>query len=398
MLQDELGTLKDLVNDLTLIEPESNTFTTIGTTNILQAIQIACEQVKVGWLNAFFSEVPDHSLQRYFNFHLEGISNLSDTLFRIMQHNDHFSSDQELLMKIDDQLLSLIIHLKKYHERFFNDEVNSPILWRKKILHENEHIVVMLMGKLQKADLPVEQTAPIISYLKEMMDAERGGFYTFHSLTYYEGFIGALTAVMEDAGRNEDVLNRRLIELNFNSMAYADYRYNQMENQLRSLETQQEKVLLLLAERNKLQSVSLPANDSCHPRFPSITAMLDKWLCEQVIYVEEQKRLEPEMGLSPARPKLLLNLSVAQIACLLRVLYEAEGFGSTPLNDVFKFVTRHISSKKQGVISIGGLRKEYYSTTQVTAGKMIVLFQRLTAILKRIFFPLLVVASVISGV
>lgn len=397
-MQDELGPLKSLVDDLTLIEPENITFIAIRTPEMLQAMKIACDQVRSGWLAAFFSEAQDHSLQRYFNFHLEGISKLADTFFSFVQKTYHFGPDQESWMAINDQLIDLIIHLKKYHERFFNDQVNSPILWRRNVLLANEPVTLSLINKLQEPGLPVGQTGPAVSYLKDMMKAEEGGFYTFHSLTYYENFIHTLTRVLEDADLNEGELNRQLTELNFNHIAYAGYRYSQIEAQLRLLKTRQEKVRLLLEERNKLKSVPFFANSRCHPRFPSITAMLDKWLCEQVIYIEEQKRPEPEMELCPHRPKLLLNLSVAQMGCLLRVLYEAECFGSTPLNAVLEFVTQHFSSKKQAVISIGGLSKEYYSTTQVTAGKVIMLFQRLIAILKRIFFPLLVVTGVIFGV
>ncbi|MDN5288973.1 MAG: hypothetical protein JWR38_5247 [Mucilaginibacter sp.] len=398
MLRDELNALKKLVNDLPLIEPESDTFTAIRTINTLQAIKMACGWVKDGWLKAFFSEAPDHSLRRYFYYHLEGISKIADTLFHAMQSNDLISYDQELLIEIDDQLLTLILHLKKHHKRFFNDEANSPILWRKKILHENEDISTWLINKLEESDLPVEQTATIICYLREMMNADSGGFYTFHSLNYYEGFISALTLAVEDVDLNEAELNRQLTALNFNNLAYVDYRYNQIESQLHSMAIPQEKVLLLLEERNRLKSISVYGNHLCHTRFPSITALLDKWLCEQIIHIEEQNRLEFENESSPAQTKLFLNLSVAQIACLLRVLYEADCFGGTPLTEVIKFVTQNFSSKKQAAISIGGLSKEYYSTTQVTAGKVIVFFQRLIVILKRIFFPLLVVASIIFGV
>lgn len=398
MLQDELRVIKNLVNDLTVTEPERRTFTVVDSSRIVQTIRTSCERVKEAWLNAFFSESPDHSLQRYFYFHLEGISNLSDTLFQSNQQNYYMDADQMIAKEINDQLMSLIVHLKEIHERFFNMQQYAPIVWWRKELEENAFVTGLLIERLSMAGLPVEQSSAIISYLQGMKEADQGGCYSFHALNYFGRLVKKLGELPEKEAYDENQLNQFLTDFNFNHLQYVDYRCDHIRNQLSVLDTSQEKIRLLLDERNKLKLITLYENTLCHTQFPSIIAMLDKWLCEQVIYVEEQNRLDVENGLRSDHPKLLINLSVAQIGCLLRVLYEAECFGNTPLTEVLKFVTQNVSSKKQVAITIGGLSKEYYSTTQVSAGKVIVLFQRLIAILKRIFFPLLVVASVIFGV
>lgn len=397
MLQDELGVLKKLIDDLTQNGTESDIFIRIGTGDILQATKIACEEIKDRWLKAFFSELPDYSLQRYFYFHLEGIGNLSDTLFFFTQDACLDVPELKWLTAVNSHLLDLTIHLKKYHPRFFNGEVNSSMLWRKKVLEENKGLAALLIDQLKESGLPAAQTSTVISYLKEMINAGSVDFCTFYSLDYYERFISA--SIMDiDKQWDENGLNRRLIALNFNSLAYAEYYQQQIESQITFAESHQEKVLLLLEERSRLKAISSYDNAVCHSRFPPIKIILDRWLCERVIYLEEQHRLEPENGLKSVQTKLVLNLSVAQIGCLLRVLVEADCFGHTPLTVIMKFVTENFSSKKQREISPGGLSKEYYSTTQVTAGKMITLFQRLIATLKRIFFPLLVVAGAIFHV
>jgi hypothetical protein len=398
MLQDELGLLQILVNDLVQSEPENDTFTAIGKTSVLQDFKIACEQVKKAWLAAFFSESPDHSLQRYFKFHLEGISGLSDTLLRMGQNNSQVDGDQLLFLAINEQLLALIIHLKKNHDRFFSNEVNSPVLWRKKVRQQNGAETEWLIERFKTSGLPDQQISPVIYYLSEIMNAEQGGFYTFHALNYFEQFVNTLSIAMDNFISNENDLNTHLTDLNFNHLGYFNYRQNQIGDQLNSIESPVSKIHTLLNDRLSLKNMSYHENIIYDTRYPSVPVMLDKWLCEQIIYLEEQHRLELENGLIPVYSKLTLNLSVAQMGCLLRVLYEADIFGNASLHEVFKFVTQHISSKKQAAISLGGLSKEYYSTTQVTGGKMIVLFQRLITILKRIFFPLLVVASVIAGV
>lgn len=397
MLHDELEPLRDLVNEVILVDSDSHACTTVNPSATVRAIKATCTRITDAWLAAVFSEAPDHSLERYFYFHLEGISNLADTLFKTLNNDFPSYPETEPLQQFNEEFLSLISHLRKNHRRFFNEEANSPLCWRNRTLNRVIKQTSALISSLQRSSLPPDQSVSIISYLQEMLNADNREFCSFHALAYFEQLVSVLSGLYTDGQLNEMALNKHLLALDFNHFAYLAYRQEVLENELAAIDRLPEKAQLLLNEKRKLTNLLPDGQIRCHSRYPSLVTMLAAWMDERMALVAEQSKPEDRAVNKSSTNRIYLNISVAQMGCLLRVLYEENYFGDRSLSDIFKFVAENFSSKKQEVISVGGLTKEYYSTTQVTAGKMIVQYQVLAARLKRIFFPLLVAASVIFG-
>lgn len=85
--------------------------------------------------------------------------------------------------------------------------------------------------------------------------------------------------------------------------------------------------------------------------------------------------------------KLAVDLSVAQLACLLRLLYDEGVYPATGISELLRFTAAHHQSKRREQISAGSLNKEYYGTTQVTAATCRDLLERLIKRLNKHFFP-----------
>jgi hypothetical protein len=124
--------------------------------------------------------------------------------------------------------------------------------------------------------------------------------------------------------------------------------------------------------------------------------MLKGWLTEEADRLEKQLSAEIALNLSTGiLDKIGLDLSVAQLACLIRALFDASITASDSLTAVFKFCTLHFTTRRQLTISQGSLSKEYYSITQKTASGVLDLLQKMTERIKRDYFPVLVAVSVI---
>jgi hypothetical protein len=93
--------------------------------------------------------------------------------------------------------------------------------------------------------------------------------------------------------------------------------------------------------------------------------------------------------------KQILNLSVAQIACFIKLFYDEGIFINASITDILKFVVVHYRSKRQQQISYGSLSKEYYSISQVTAAVLKDYLSRMIAKINKHYFP---VVAVICGV
>jgi hypothetical protein len=301
-----------------------------------ESLEAAYQRIAGAWAQATFSDTPDHSLKRYFNFHLQGISKISDTLF----------TDQSLLLRLIDCLLD---HFGRYIEL----DCPAPMAYRRR-----------LAARLAATNLP---GLPFVTaYIREVTDIAYT--FSFRALRYLETLVTALSS-----GHNPGTV---LLELNFNHLGYLAQLQEDICLRLQPL-ANADKRHLLWTEKARIAAVPEYTGPGYHPDWPALKTMLLTWLGEQLAL------LPPSMGLK----KLPLNLSVAQLACLVRLCYEEDFFKETNLTALFDFIAATYTTKKQDTISPGSLSKNYYSTDQVTAALMRDKLLKMAARLTRQFFP-----------
>lgn len=84
--------------------------------------------------------------------------------------------------------------------------------------------------------------------------------------------------------------------------------------------------------------------------------------------------------------KILVNLSVAQLGCMLKLAYDAGIFPNISVAELIRGTVLYCRTKKQLHISAKGLSKEYYSITQVTAATCRELLEQLIKRIDKIYF------------
>lgn len=331
MLANELDQLRDLSRDLAGEESQEAAF----------------RRVTGAWQEALFSDRPDHSLRRYVNFHLQGISKISDTLF----------SDQPG----PDLLLRLVDNLLEHFPGYVDPGCPAPAAYRRRLLARLDSS----LAALSLRDFP-----SLAAYISEVRDGTAASPFSFRALNYLETLVTALAEGMD----TDEVL----LELNFNHVAYLAQRQEKISRYLPGLPDVPAKLCWLLAERARVTAAPERLGLVYHPDWPSLKTMLVSWLSEQIAAL-------------PASPagiaKLSLDLSVAQLACLVRLCYEEGCFKETNLTAIFEQVASACTSKRQRAISPGSLSKEYYSISQVTAAVMRGKLLNMVARINKNFFP-----------
>jgi hypothetical protein len=99
----------------------------------------------------------------------------------------------------------------------------------------------------------------------------------------------------------------------------------------------------------------------------------------------------------PLNFKLTLQLSVAQLACIIKLFYRAGIYGDTPLTDIFKFTAQHFCTKRQPAMSWQSLSKEYYGLDLVNAGRVRILLKQMITYINEHFFPVMAAIGVVIG-
>lgn len=346
------------------------------------------QQVQEAWLNAVFSELPKTSLERYLQFHLEGIARISDTLFGLNLHDDKI---------LHDGLLILIDHLYEYYNQLLNKDCNAPVAYHQRLIRKLDPALSGIRSMLKNARIPPLLTRSVEAWLDEISVIQPNVRFTFRSLAYME----KLVSILAKSTFEEDVsatLAQVLYQANFNHLTFLKFLQDEITESAEQITPRNGLTSYLQAKLGELMSIPLECNVAYDPSWPSIKVMVTDWLKEQIRLSEYEEEKEQENLKSLFALKLGLNVSVPHIACLIRLFYKAELFATENLRSIFKFYAANYESKKQTAISWESLSKEYYSLNSNTAARIKRILQGMLDNLNRDFFPVLAVISVGLGI
>ncbi|OJW17975.1 hypothetical protein [Mucilaginibacter sp. 44-25] len=293
------------------------------------------------WRDASFSPLSNESIGRYYRWQLNELVKLSTEL------------------PINDQrqqlLLSLIDHFLLAHGLFCDLSQLAPPVYVERA-KEQQFTYLRAPGKLN-------------STTGKWLKASSPSFYdacNFRQLRY----LGEVSTLLEPHIRHEENLVNLLISLNFNYLGYYHHLCDIWDG------LSEAALELKRAEIN-----SLPVREDCSydPRWPSLKALLYGWLNEKNDLIK---------GGTIPMTKLHLNMSVAHLAFLIRLLKEEGVTTACTLTELLTQVSSCIRTKKQAAISEGSLSKEFYGTDQHTAARVRDLLHRMVANINRRFFPL----------
>jgi hypothetical protein len=320
------------------------------------AFRDACSCVREAWAAAVFSTAGEAELRRYFSFHLKGIAQMAQRV----------SSEAT-----QGELLNLVTHIAFYYPESFDHDAPAPCCYSKKMLDELCDLQVIFCKALEKVPLPSDLSGLLLDYNGMVNNA---AIHTFRTLNYYRLFLEKLAV----PDLTETVIREALLEINFNHLGYFAWLRQSFES-----------------EGNYRQLLARYAGQPVgkehiyHPAWPSINEMICGWLREAIKLEKAPVEAAPPV-------KLPLELSVSHLAFMTRLFVDEKLYGATPLTDIFKFLARNYTTKRQATISPGSLSKEFYSTDQQAAARVRGILQNMVARINRNYFPVTVVASAIT--
>ncbi|QNR82895.1 hypothetical protein H9N25_12945 [Pedobacter riviphilus] len=375
--------LKDELHD---IEKLFSTWGNSGNDIIVEStFQSKSQRLFEGWKMMAFSEISDKSLRRYFYYQLEGILKISDTLFNM--------ADIELSKKTTDPLF-LLDHLKQYFPNYFNNDAMAPIAYHQRSIEQWSEDVRLLKSKLKKAQISAELKTSVCKWVEELNEINYSRRYSFREISYSKYIIEQMLLIDIFSDKADNNLISFLSSANFNHLAFLVYRQNKIRKELEAFICLDDKINYLHNQKATVASVPEVKHIAYNISWPSLKIMLGDWLQEEILLTEKSLSKRSEVAI----PKIPLELSVAHLSCLIRLLFEESVFATQNLQFIFKGFAGHYQSKRQAVISPGSLSKEFYSIDQHTAARVRDLLQRMVLRINRNFFPMAVAinATVLS--
>jgi hypothetical protein len=374
MLKNELKDIEGI-----LIEQEYSDSSRIAQIDL----QTHFGQIYTAWEEAIFSNIPKSSLVRYFHYHLDVITNISNNLYSFPK------TEKDTVLQ--NELLGLIDHLRTYYSSYFNEEAIAPVTFHQRLVSRLTGDIYAIQKTLKSINLDTSLISCLFKWFSVMSENSGEVKFTFRSLHYFECIIHQLGSFDYDSDNAEISLVSLLIRSNFNNLSFFVYYQDTIRNALGDFRDTHDRLNYLVEQ--KLEAVSSPEvkNVAYDPSWPSIKNMIGNWLMEEILITEKSL----SKGIEVVAPKIPLEMSVAHLSCLIRLLYEESVFATQNLQFIFKCFAGHYQSKRQAIISPGSLSKEFYSIDQHTAARVRDLLQRMVQRINRNFFPMAVAINAI---
>jgi len=169
--------------------------------------------------------------------------------------------------------------------------------------------------------------------------------------------------------------------MNFNHHSFCQWYQEVIEVKKSSLRPH-DQLAMLTKQLLMLKSMPVMLTMSFDPKVLPINSQLENWLNEYI----RHETAQPDIPDEPPG-KIELKLTVAQLALLIRLLYEEDVFAMKNIAALLKFFSNHFMSKKQEHISYGSMNKLYYSGDQFTGYAVREILLKMVAKINKMFFP-----------
>lgn len=332
-------------------------------------IRELCESLKINCRQDLLSGTGDGHIRRLINFHLKGISEIPDTLY----------------FKYSSQLNALTDHLVRFYAPYVSrDTVVSPYYYRYRLNALDAQVEALWHG-LETGGLSLPQRTLLTGYLAAMSRPDFSDRMTIHALDYFERLVAGLVPLVAEA--SETQVKELLIRYNFNHLGLLSLLQEEL---LADLEGRNPQDQSAVCRDYHARFAAIPPGNPVQyqPDWPPLRSMLLDFVREMMTALEPAGK---DQALAPV-VKIGLNLSVAQLACWLKLAYEGGLLLSENLSEYFRLYAAAFSSKRQPQISARSLSKEYYALDQFTAAVVRDQLQRMLRQLNQHFFPVWVVA------
>ncbi len=163
-----------------------------------------------------------------------------------------------------------------------------------------------------------------------------------------------------------------LLAYNFNSLSVVHYLNSIIIKEVNMIESAKEKIECLNRWLKEINQVPVKPDCAFNDWHQSLCLFLCNWIREEILFYE--KGLLLFSGVYPAGTQSIVNtgykieteLSVNQLACVVRLFMECEILKNKNVRELLNFLAEHTCSKKRENISAESLRLKYYNIEEST--------------------------------
>ena len=326
------------------------------------------ERIKKCFIREVFAIDDDQHLQRFIHFHQQELIRILDYLQGLAKErvNTKSVTEQNILHTIRalDELLGFI---ENHFTRYFDQGTKAPENY---VALAGSEIVTNLSAfqeELRKRDAEVQLITLVLGPLRKFVERIPSSKITYREIIYTKEIAKELRRVLDQERISKNIneaMRFLLIYLNYNTISYFDYFTLYLNNQVRKLDGTPQKIEQLSFLLKEIKQTQTKQGIGYHHLKHPIKEQLIDWLGEELTHLEKSYQLTQRnlvvSGPVSADFKVQTDLSLSQLAYLLRIFVDSKMVINKNLSEVLRFISRAFQVKNQNIL-YESFRVRYYN-------------------------------------
>jgi hypothetical protein len=296
-------------------------------------------------------------------FHLNFLVNTSCGYFNnkiIKDHPERLVS-YEIIRECLNSLLDFLS--TRFHVYFdFHAEANISYKQRTSELFDSRLQNIISRQKVEKIELLDIALKPVKEYLEYYSTED----VTYNAIIYLEALVKEIEKLINSNKNFEEQLKFALICLNFNSYRFFAYLTGQIKQDTVDIINHSGKVEVLSRYLKMINQIHEYPELVLYPKQKPIKEQISVWIIEEIEHLERSLKLKHNSEIKNFQSettelKLQTDMSVAQLAYLIRTMIEVGIIKNTNQRDVLKLISGMVKTKQTDTISPESLRTRFYN-------------------------------------
>ena len=269
-------------------------------------------------------------------------------------------AQKAIFLVIDDLLNFIWKHYSKYCD------LNHKISEKLKQITIKEFTLEVSAIKKSKNYSNHEMVKVALLPLEKIISNENSKI-SFHLVYYFKELLKEIGNFINSVDHVAEVhsFRKNLVYINLNSLGFADFLISEINHEVDQIEQNVDKIDKLFWFLKMYNQTPVRPSIAYLPKQKSIKDFMIEWLLEEICYLEKKEQLSGNgtaMTITQEKNfKVVTELSVSQVACLIRLLVKTGVIKNKNQKQLIEFYAAYTQSKKQENISFESFRSKFYN-------------------------------------
>jgi len=354
-----------------LISAHQPAFVAKDKVNPIDEINQEVERIKQTFVHEVFSFEDEQHLERYIQYHQQALIRLMDEaaqqkeLKANAKHKNAYQTTYSLLQ-------DLLTFIERHFAKYFDQDAKAPESYIATAKEDAFTKLNELQNGLKERNADPRIVDLMLYAVRKIAD-EGTVRTTYRKVMYAKNIQKELFRLFEkpETPEIDAELRQLMYYLNYNSIKTFAYHTHYINILLADAETRADKIEKLSFVLKEVNQAQVKPGIRFKQDAPSLKDQLTCYISEEIDYLERVQHLssnphERSQDSFLDTFKLKLELSVAQLAYLIKVFIEVKLIQNKSLTELLRFLVKFVVTKRAESISYDSLRAKHYNVERST--------------------------------